>query len=66
MEVEGHPSQDLLEELERRGGVRVAGTAAGPPIESLRFITEKLGDVPGVWVFLPREAFLTGLDEPPV
>ena len=66
MEIEGHPTQDLIEELERRGAVRVDGGSSGPRTETLRFITERVGDVPGLWVFLPREAFMTGLDEPPI
>ena len=66
MEIEGHPTQDLLEELERRGAIRVDGRSTGPLTETLRFLTEKVGDVPGLWAFLPHEAFNTGLDEPPV
>ena len=65
MEIEGHPTQDLIEELERRGAVRADGTGSGPRVDALRFITEKLGDAPGFWVFCPRETFLTGLDEVP-
>ncbi len=64
MEIEGHPTQDLIEELERRGALRVVGTSAGPAHESLLFVTERLGDVAGMWLFLPREAFMTGLDDP--
>ena len=64
MEIEGHPTQDLLEELERRGAVRLDGTSAGPRTETLRFLTERIGDVPGLWLFMPRETFLTGLDDP--
>jgi hypothetical protein len=64
MEIEGHPTQDLLEELERRGAVRVVGSSAGPRVDTLRFLTEKTGEVPGLWLFLPRETFLTGMDEP--
>ncbi len=66
MEIEGHPTLDLIEELERRGAVRVDGGSSGPNPETLRFITERVGDVPGLWLFLPREAFMTGLDEPPM
>ena len=66
MEIEGHPTEDLIEELERRGGIRIAGSSAGPQSETLVFLGERLGDVPGVWMFLPREAYLTGLDDPPV
>ena len=66
MEIEGHPSQDLVEELERRGGIKVEGASAGPRTDALRFITERIGDVPGLWIFLPREAFETGLDDSPI
>lgn len=65
MEIEGHPTQDLVEELERRGAVRVAGSSAGPRVEALRFLTERLGDTPGYWMFLPYETFDTGFDEIP-
>jgi hypothetical protein len=64
VEIEGHPTQDMLEELERRGAIRVVGSSAGPRLDTLRFLTEQTGDVPGLWVFLPREAFQTGMDEP--
>ena len=64
MEIEGHPTQDLLEELERRGAVRVDGASSGPAPETLLFVSERLGDVTGLWLFLPREAFMTGLDDP--
>ncbi|HYI44692.1 MAG TPA: hypothetical protein VE174_04430 [Actinomycetota bacterium] len=65
MEIEGHPTQDLVEELENRGALQAAGTSAGPRLDALRFISEKAGDVAGVWIFLPRDAYLTGLDEVP-
>lgn len=65
MEIEGHPTQDLIEELERRGGVRITGSAEGPNVESLRFATERLGNAEGFWVFLPTETFMTGFDEIP-
>ena len=64
MEIEGHPTQDVIEELERRGAVRVQGSSAGPRVDTLRFLTEQVGDVAGVWLFLPRETFLTGMDDP--
>ena len=65
MEIEGHPTQDIVEELERRGAMRAAGTSSGPRVDALRFISERAGDVSGTWLFLPREAYLTGLDELP-
>ena len=64
MEIEGHPTQDLIEELERRGAFRVHGTTAGPQDEALVFLSERLGDVAGLWMFLPRQAFMTGMDDP--
>ncbi len=65
MEIDGHPTQDILEELERRGAVRVPGASTGPRVEALRFLTERLGDSPGYWMFLPYETFDTGFDEVP-
>ena len=65
MEIEGHPTQDLIEELERRGALRIDGSSAGPRVESLRFVTERMADVGGFWLFLPYEAFHTGVDEVP-
>lgn len=64
MEIEGHPTQDLVEELERRGALRVAGTTTGPNAEAIVFLSERLGEVAGLWMFLPRQAFETGMDEP--
>lgn len=65
MEIEGHPTQDIIEELNRRGAIRVDGTTAGPNPDALRFITENLGEATGFWLFLPRETFFTGMDEIP-
>jgi hypothetical protein len=64
MEIDGHPTEDMLLELERRGALRLDGGTAGPPEETLRFLQERLGDAAGMWVFLPRAAFDTGFDEP--
>ena len=65
MEIEGHPTQDLIEELERRGALRADGTSAGPRVDALRFISEQLEDAAGLWLFCPRETFATGMDEIP-
>lgn len=65
MEIEGHPTQDLMEELERRGAIRITGTSSGPRMDSLRFVAERLGETNGFWVFLPVETFETGFDELP-
>ncbi len=65
MEIEGHPTQDLIEELENRGAVRITGTTQGPDEEAVRFLSERNGISGGSWLFLPQEAFLTGFDEIP-
>ena len=66
MEIEGHPTQDLIEELERRGGIRVDGTQNGPDPEAVRFIAERVGDARGYWLVLPYETFMTGVDDLPL
>jgi hypothetical protein len=65
MEIEGHPTQDLIEELERRGGMRMDGTSHGPDSEATRFVSERVGDARGYWLFLPYETFMTGVDDLP-
>jgi hypothetical protein len=66
MEIDGHPTQDLVEELERRGGLRAEGSSSGPRIDSLRFLNERTGeDNPGLWLFLPTSAFQTEIDDAP-
>ena len=65
MEIDGHPTQDLIEELVRRGAVSLDGSSSGPRIDGLRFLTERMGEAAGFWLFLPYEAFQTGFDELP-
>lgn len=65
MEIEGHPTQDLIEELERRGALRVDGSSAGPHPDALLFVNERVVDDPGFWLFLPTQTFLTGFDDLP-
>lgn len=65
MEIEGHPTQDLIEELERRGSLRLTGTAGGPNADALRFVEERLGGAQGTWLFVPHQAYETGFDELP-
>ena len=65
MEIDGHPTQDLVEELEERGAIRVEGSSTGPRIDALRSLSERLGsESSGFWMFLPAGTFLTGFDEP--
>lgn len=67
MEIDGHPTQDIVEELEQRGAVRMHGTTAGPRIDTLRFLTEQNPEeLPGLWLFLPQRTFDTGMDEAPL
>ncbi|MGH7425674.1 MAG: hypothetical protein ACREJP_05860 [Candidatus Methylomirabilales bacterium] len=63
MELEGHPTQDLVEELERRGGMVYPGNETGPDPEHLTLARHRAEHEPGVWVYLPKEAYDTGFDE---
>lgn len=65
MEIDGHPTQDIIEELESRGAVRIDGAAEGPNADAVRFLAERTGNVKGSWLFLPHETFNTGFDELP-
>ena len=65
MEIDGHPTQDLVDELVRRRAMQAAGTSAGPNLEALRFIADRHDDAQGLWIFLPSQAFLTGVDDIP-
>jgi hypothetical protein len=67
MEPEGHPTQDLVDELQRRGGLIFGGTDAGPDPDNLEFARHRQEHKRGVWLFLPAEAYETGFDDlPPV
>jgi hypothetical protein len=66
MEIDGHPTQDLIEELERRGAIKVDGTSVGPSPDAVRFVAERAGEVTGFWFFVPPQTFLTGVDEVPL
>lgn len=65
MEIDGHPTQDLIEELERRGALRVIGTTRGPDADAIRFVSENMAETVGFWMFLPQQAFMTGFDDMP-
>jgi hypothetical protein len=65
MEPEGHPTQDLIDELQTRGAIRVEGMSTGPRVDGLRFVVERVGEQPGFWLFLPQDTFRTGLDDLP-
>ena len=63
MEIEGHPTQDLIEELRRRGALQLDGSAAGPQAEALRFLADRLVDEEGFWLCLPRAAVFKGFED---
>lgn len=65
MEIEGHPTQDLVEELERRGSIAIVGGTDGPDQDAVRFLQEKLGAPSGRWLFIPTAAYDTGFDDKP-
>lgn len=61
MELDGHPTQDLVEELERRGAIRYWGSSLGPQTSSRSGAS---GEVePGIWLFLMQRAYDTEIDE---
>ena len=57
MEIEGHPTQDLITELQARGAIKVEEGGSRPEAEA--------SGAPGLWLFLPHDVFLTGFDEVP-
>lgn len=65
MELEGHPTQDIVEELQRRGGLAYSGDDSGPDDESLELARHRKVHERGMWLFLPPGAYETGLDEIP-
>jgi len=65
VEIEGHPTQDLLDELKARGGVVCPGGQSGPDAQSLKFVARTQYDETGIWIFLPEHAFDTQIDEAP-
>jgi hypothetical protein len=67
VELEGHPTQDIVDELQRRGGLVYEGTDSGPEPEALELARHRKKPTRGVWVFLPSGAYDTGFDdEPPI
>ena len=62
METQGHPTQDLIDELQRRGAVLHEGGSQGPDPGSL---PPGAANKPGMWLFVPGEAWETNIDEAP-
>lgn len=66
MEIEGHPTEDIIEELQRRGALRLDGDTSGPKLDALRFLNERAPDATGFWMFVPAATYNTGFDEIPL
>ena len=64
MEMDGHPTHDLVVELENRGARAYPGTASGPDPEHLKLEERRGSDEIGLWLYLPPDAYNTGFDEP--
>lgn len=65
MELEGHPTHDLVEELERRGGIAFRGGSDGPDPDLLETLERRAPGLAGRWLFLPDQVYATGMDEAP-
>ncbi|MGH2705045.1 MAG: hypothetical protein ACRDJ4_08115 [Actinomycetota bacterium] len=65
MELEGHPTQDVVEELQRRGALVYPGTSGGPDPDHLELARHGRNPERGVWIFLSAVAYNTGFDEDP-
>lgn len=63
MEVDGHPTQDMVDELLRRGARMHLGNSLGPM--STEVGGGGLSIERGLWLFLPEKAYDTEIDEPP-
>lgn len=66
MELEGHPTQDIIEELQKRGCIVYDGSAAGPDRGALKMVALAGDESAGFWIFLPAAAFDTEIDEDPL
>mgnify|MGYP001548249028 CR=1 FL=1 len=64
MELDGHPTHDLVDELENRGAALYEGTGAGPDPRSLALQPPLNPSERGLWLYLPPETYNTGFDEP--
>lgn len=62
MEIDGHPTQDLVDELVRRGGVTVPGAASGPDSQA---VAGRISGNGGIWLYLSAEVYDTEIDEGP-
>lgn len=65
MELDGHPTADLVGELQQRGGYLYQGTGRGPDprLQELQPLPDP--DELGLWLYLPPQVYNTGFDDPP-
>lgn len=61
MEIDGHPTQDIVEELARRGAVLVPGDASGPDLGSATNAPQGRG----FWMYVSDQTYDTEIDEGP-
>ena len=65
MELDGHPTHDLVGELQTRGAFLYPGTGTGPDRRYQDLQPPPDPDERGLWLYLPPEVYDTGFDEPP-
>jgi hypothetical protein len=64
MELDGHPTHDLVGELQVRGASVFPGTGTGPDPRPTGQPPALDPQQRGIWLFLPPEVYNTGFDEP--
>ena len=64
MELDGHPTHDLVDELQVRGAILYPGTGAGPNRRYQEMQPPADPDERALWLYLPPEVYDTGFDEP--
>ena len=63
MEIDGHPTQDMVDELLRRGAVLHSGNSLGPETLLSKPPGDQIELERGLWLFLPPRAYDTEIDE---
>lgn len=62
MEIEGHPTQDIIDELVRRGAATVPGDSSGP---DRAMISAVVPERKGFWLYVSEATYETEIDEGP-
>ncbi len=65
MELEGHPTHDIVTELERRGALWIRGSSSGPDPDDVGALARAAPGLTGSWLFLPEVVWATGMDDYP-